>query len=104
MTFIPFAVSRYLKRVAHERSQLHIHRRTPNPRSKPQMAHMLSFDSDTSEVHSDSDNDKEMETGVFLHQLLEDSTYRNKPTSRPAVGFCTVLVLFVCCCVTGIVW
>ena len=67
MTFILFAVVRYLRRVAHERSGLYSHSRRHHPRTRTWEDHMLS---------TDSDSDKEVETGVFLHQLLEDDKYR----------------------------
>lgn len=103
MTLIPFAVDRYLKKVSHERSGLHSHRRTPNPKSRPREDHMLSSDTDTSEVHSghmqpvyvkqsslphdvERDNWKKRGTSMLPRQMSEDGTYRSRPKAQHAVG------------------
>ena len=104
MTLIPVVVDRYLRRVAHERSGLYGHSRRHHPRTRTWEDHMLSSDTDASEVPSghtqhlflkqsslphdvEPDTRKKMGTSTVTRQMSEDGRYRSRPKSRPAVGF-----------------
>ena len=101
MTLIPVVVDRYLRRVARERSGLHSHSKRHHPRTRTWEDHMLSSDTDASEVPSghtqhlfimqsslphDVEPYTRKKTSTFTRQMSEDVRYRRRPISRSAVG------------------